>query len=85
MVYDLGEFPECPFCGSTPILHTDGSTFVELVCMCEGSPCTIDLLAIWRAHLAEEIKLKRAIDWAQQNRAFSREVNEWNCATVSGE
>lgn len=51
MVYDLSEFPECPFCGSTPTLHTDGSTFVELVCMCEGSPCTIDLPARWRIHL----------------------------------
>jgi len=52
--YDLRMFPVCPRCNMPPVLNTNdeaGNTFAELVCMCEGEPCPIDLLAIWKTHL----------------------------------
>lgn len=48
---NLSKFPKCTICNNTPVLNTDGSTFVELVCMCEGQPCPVDLLGIWRKHI----------------------------------
>lgn len=57
-------FPPCPYCNVVPILNTDSSTFVELVCGCEGEALQIDLMAEWMKHITPPREEEEWLDFA---------------------